>query len=277
MEQATILLFLLSAMLYVGAAVLYVYYFVSKQRRVSTAATFATGAGFILHTAVLVLRWVQLGAPPIEGAFNAISMIGWAVVLAYFLAEHLVRIKTLGILLLPVAVFLMAWAGVNYQPPTKELEAILRSEQVLLHLAMVFTSYAAFTLAAGAGVLYLVQERQLKKKKLAGAFFKRLPPLDVLENLERRAVIVGVPFITVGLVLGMIQAIRFIERWWVEPLVLLALFMWAYYVAYLLLRAYAGWAGRRAAWMAVLGVVLITALRVLATLNESAVFHRYGG
>lgn len=276
LERATVLLFLLAAMLYSGAGVLYVYFFVSKIRRVSIAASLATGAGFILHTVVLALRWAQLRHPPIEGAFGAITMIAWWVVLAYFIVEHLVRIKTLGILMIPVAVFLMAWAGVNYQPPSSEIAAILRSNQVILHLAMVFTAYASFTVGAGAGVLYLIQERQLKKKKL-GAFFRRLPPLDQLDELERRAVIVGVPFVTVGLLLGIIQAIRLVPNWFFEPLVLLALFMWAYYVAYLLLRAYAGWAGRRAAWMAILGIALISALRVLATLNEQAVFHRFGG
>ena len=79
------------------------------------------------------------------------------------------------------------------------------------------------------------------------------------------------------LVLGIIRAIQFIPNWYLEPLVLLAIFMWAYYVAYLLLSRYGGWKGRRSAWMAVLGLALISALRILATVYESAVFHRYGG
>lgn len=275
MGRAIIILFLLATMLYVGAAVLYAYFFATKNRKMSIAATICTGLGFICHTIAIGLRWIEGGQPPIQGAFNSLSLVAWSIVLVYFVVEHLIRIKTLGILLLPIAAVVMAVAGLSFTAATTELAGILKSTQVLLHLVMVFTAYGAFAVAAAAGILYLLQERQLKRKQI-GAFFRRLPSLDVLDELERRAVIFGVPFITVGLVLGIVRAIRYVPNWYLDPLVMLAIFTWLFYAAYLLLRHYAGWEGRRAAWLAIVGLVLISGLRLMASGNW-AIFHRYGG
>jgi ABC-type transport system involved in cytochrome c biogenesis permease subunit len=276
-SEATILLFWLATMLYIVATVLYVYFFVTRNRRMSIAATFATGLGFILHTVAIVLRSILIQGLPIRGLFNSLALFAWFVVLAYFIVEHVVRIKTLGILMLPVAVVLMVIAGSHYDPTNVEgLDRILRAPSVPLHLSAIFVAYASFVLAAGAGILYLLQERQLKRKQV-GAFFRRLPSLDVLDDLERKAVSFGVPFLTAGLVLGVIRAMQVLaSNWYTDPLVVLALLTWVFYVSYLLLRYYAGWAGQRAAWLAIVGLVLLSGLRVLASGGYS-IFHSYGG
>lgn len=276
MSGAVILLFWLATMLYIGASVLYVYYFVTRNRRMSVSATFATGLGFILHTISIILRGVAVGTMPITGLYDSVALIAWFVVLAYFFVEHLIRIKTLGVLMLPIAAVLMVLAGTHYNPTHVEgLDRILRAPAVDLHLAAIFVAYASFLLAAGAGILYLLQERQLKRKQV-GAFFRRLPPLDVLDDLESRAVSFGVPFITAGLILGIIRAIQFIPSWMSDPLVVLALITWVFYVCYLVLRYFAGWAGQRAAWLAIIGLILISGLRVVAS-GGYAIFHQYGG
>jgi ABC-type transport system involved in cytochrome c biogenesis permease subunit len=282
MERASIILFFLAAMFYVAATVLYVYFFATKSRRMSILATVATGLGFISHTLFIILRWIQIGHPPISGAFDSLAVIAWWVALAYFLVEHLVRIKVLGVLMVPIAVFLLAWSGLSYQPGTPEIAEVVRSTRIWLHLAMVFTAYAAFTLAAGAAVLYLVQERQLKKKRLDSAFFKRLPPLHQVDELQYRAVVVGVLFATVGLMLGISQAVARAGTqgvpitWYDSPLVIVALIMWALYVIYLVLRRYSGWEGRRAAWLAIVGLAVISVLSYIARTGRGG-FHIFGG
>lgn len=277
MEQVKIALFLIATMSYMAAGVLYIYFFASKSRRVSIGATGATGLGFVAHTAALALRWAQLGRAPIEGLFNSLMVIAWWVVLAYFLVEHLFKIKTLGIFMVPVAVALMAVAGLNYEGPASAAERaeLLRNPLVMLHVPTIFAAYASFAVAGGVAVLYLIQERQLKKKKL-GSFFRRLPTLHELEDLERRAALVGVPFLTVALTLGIIMASLLVKGWLTSPFVILAIITLAYYAAYLLLRRYAGWAGRRAAWMAIGGLALITTLMVVGR-GSLAGFHGFGG
>ena len=105
---------------------------------------------------------------------------------------------------------------------------------------------------AGA-VMYLLQERQLKARR-PGAFYYRLPPLETLDRLTYRALALGFPFLTVGLLLGAVSArAAWGSLFAFDPLALLSFVAWAIYAGTLAGRAAGGWRGRRAAYFAVLG------------------------
>src|SRR2546428_581401 len=81
-----------------------------------------------------------------------------------------------------------------------------------------------------------------------------LPGLEPLDRLTYRTLALGFPFLTTGLILGVLWA----GRAWgsvfaYDPLALLSFVAWVIYAGTLAGRAAAGWRGRRAAYFAIIG------------------------
>ena len=125
-------------------------------------------------------------------------------------------------------------------------------------------------LAFAAAVLYLLEDRRLKAKKLAGVVL-RLPPLDVLERAEHRFLLAGFPLLTIGILTGTLWAYKVeagspSDTWRAA----FGYVSWLTFALVLLLRAAAGWRGRRAAYGTIVGfgfslvVLLIYLLRSTA-------------
>ena len=105
----------------------------------------------------------------------------------------------------------------------------------------------------------------------------RLPSLATLEKLVYHATLLGLPFLTMGMVAGIIRAETFnVPHWWVDALVLLSLGAWAVYLVLLWGRMRADWVGSRIAWLAIAGLVVLLVIRFAAVPYLSG-FHTYGG
>lgn len=275
MERFVLLFFWLAVMLYTAASVLYVYFFVTKRRMMSVLATACTGSGFILHTIAIGLRTYSIGHLPIAGTFQSLVLMTWFMVFVYFAVEHVFRLKTLGTVLVPLAAILLVFAWTRYEAPSG-LASILQSGFIFLHVPVVFVAYGGLTVGMGSSIAYLIQQSQIKKRHV-NILFRRLPSLDVLDMIALRSITFALPFLTVGLMLGIARAIKAgVPNWPLDPVVLLAGLTWLVYSAYLALRNFADWSGKRAAWLALAGFVplLVTRLTVIADL---AAFHRFGG
>jgi ABC-type uncharacterized transport system permease subunit len=121
----------------------------------------------------------------------------------------------------------------------------------VIHIVLVLLGYAALVLTALAAVFYLIQERQLKRKK-SMALLERLPPLGTLDNLITKSLGFGFVLLTVGVVTGATWAyVESGSRWISDPVVTVALFNWVLCLLMVILRISAGWRGRKAALMAV--------------------------
>jgi ABC-type transport system involved in cytochrome c biogenesis permease subunit len=122
---------------------------------------------------------------------------------------------------------------------------------------LVFTGYAALFLSFGASLLYLLQAKALKSKRSAGSQVgSRLPALETLDEIGYRLLLLGFPFMTLGLVAGAVfAAAEFGPTYFHDPKVMLSLLMWVVYVVLLYTRWSNGWRGRRAAWLAAFAFV----------------------
>jgi ABC-type uncharacterized transport system permease subunit len=122
-----------------------------------------------------------------------------------------------------------------------------------IHLACSVLSYAAFLAACVAAMLFLVQERQLKRKHM-GWWFHRLPPLERLEQLNLWAIGLGFGLLSLGVACGFIGSQAVHGRWWTgDPMEYMALGAWTAYLALWLVRLRATLRGRRVALLSVLG------------------------
>jgi ABC-type uncharacterized transport system permease subunit len=128
----------------------------------------------------------------------------------------------------------------------------LRNALLPFHVASNLFGIALFTLAFAAAVAYLLQERHLKRKDLEG--IDRLPPIDALDRAEHMFLVAGFPLLTIGILTGTIWA-REIQAGGAAAVARAALSYaaWSLIGGVLLLRASAGWRGRRAAVGTILG------------------------
>ena len=229
-----------------------------------------TLAGWICHTAAIVLRGTELRRVPALTLAEGVSIVIWVAVLLGLWAEHRYRITTLGAFLLPVILAL----GLGLPTGLRDLalEPHRQSGWALVHVGLVLVGLAALVLNFGTALMYVLQERQLKAKR-PGAFYYGLPSLETLDHVTFVTLTVGFPFLTVGLLLGFARA----GRAWAsllatDPLALFSVVMWLVYATTLCGRAVGRWRGRRAAYFAIVGFCIL-----LVTLGAGALFQgRHG-
>ena len=106
MPQSSVVLFWFALALYIAATVLYAYQFVLKRPKVGWWARFLTGAGFICQTLSIGAHSIATHGTQLTGA-NQLMLASWALVLLYFVMEHLIKIKIYGTFLVPVAMLFM--------------------------------------------------------------------------------------------------------------------------------------------------------------------------
>lgn len=127
---------------------------------------------------------------------------------------------------------------------------------VVVHTTCSLLSYAAFLLAFVSGILFLIQERQLKRKTL-GLLFHRLPPLEALDRINFMAIGVGFALLSIGAASGFLEAGMLLGRWWNgDPKEVLTVALWASYLLLWLMRLRATLRGRRVALLSILGFSL---------------------
>ncbi len=254
--------------LYVVGTLAYLLLLWVKEGPLGRVATAATIGGFLLHTGALLLRLIAAGQPPPRTPYEALSLFAWITVLVYLALEVRFHRKIMGAFVLPIV--LLATVAAASLPKTAELHSALARTGIWLHVTFVLLGNAALAFTCGVGLMYLLQDRQLKSKSL-GPMYYRLPSLEFLDGLGHRALLVGFPLLTAGLVLGALQAQaawgRLLTR---DPTVVLSLLTWVMYVGLLQARLTVGWRGRKAALLAVVGfgVLLVAFVGVSVLMGQ---------
>jgi len=208
--------------------------------------------GLALHSLAILWRIFESGRTPLTNLHEALSFFAWATIAVYFLLHFKFRLEVLGAFVSPVAVVLMVLASL-FPKEIVPVEPILNSFWLPIHVSLAIIGNAMFALAFAAGVMYLIQERQIKSKKI-GVFYRRLPALQVLDDLNYRCLTLGFPLLTLGIITGSIWAESAWGTYWSwDPKQTWSLITWFIYAALLHGRLTVGWRGRRAATFAVVG------------------------
>jgi ABC-type uncharacterized transport system permease subunit len=156
--------------------------------------------GFLFQTGFLYLRGQAEGSCPLNSLFDVLIFQSWALVLIYLLVGTAYRLSLLGAFTAPLAFFLILIAlisPINSAP----VRRVVTSPWIELHAAFSIIAYGAFGLAGIAGVMYLVQERQLKSHK-ASPLLYNLPPINDLAVANHRLVWLGFGLLTFGFAAG---------------------------------------------------------------------------
>jgi len=275
MAHASVILLWIAYLLYAGAFALFVVQFLTKSSTLTRVGLVVAAFGLVFQTLAIVLRGFSAGHVPFVGAYESLVMVSWSIALVWHVLESFTRIRAVGLYVLPVVLALLTFAWIEYQPP-EGLAPALRSDIVVLHVIVMLTAIGCLYVAGGAAIIYLIEESLLRRRK-AGGVLGRLPSLGALEKLVYHATLFGLPFLTAGMLAGIIRAETFgVPHWWTDPLPLLSIGAWAIYAALLWGRVRADWVGSRIAWLAVCGLVVLLVIRFAAVPYLSG-FHNYGG
>lgn len=246
--------FNLAILAYICAAGFALAHLIKRAELVHRLASLAAGAGWVLHTVALIGLGIEAGRPPLGTLPDAMSVAVWVVVLLEMWVERQYGVRVLGAFVFPIAVVL-ALKATAVRPPG--LPTALVSAWVWIHIALALVGIAAFVLNFAGAIMYLLQERQIKVKR-PGAFYYRLPSLETLDRLTYQTLALGFPFLTTGLILGVLSApASWGSVFAFDPLAALSLVVWVIYASTLAGRAAAGWHGRRAAYFAIVGFVVL--------------------
>jgi cytochrome c-type biogenesis protein CcsB len=226
-----------------------------RKRLLTSWTVAATLAGFATHTASLSQRWTEAGRFPAVGPHDAASFLAWTVVLVFLMTYVRTRLDALGL-----AAYPMAWTLVliaTLVPASTKEDPILKSLFLPIHTTLAFFGYAALFVAFAMGVLYLVQERELKSRS-PRTFYYLIPSLERCDTISARSVAVGLALLTLAIVTGFLWSQSARGRFWSgDAKEWSAVVAWVLYVVLLLARRQTGWGGRRAAWLSIAGFGLV--------------------
>jgi ABC-type uncharacterized transport system permease subunit len=208
------------------------------------------GVGAVFHLVSIVEEGLLTNRCPITNFYETLSMCAFLVVLLFLGVYWRYKVESLSVFIFPL-VFVMAMVATLGNPVSAWSSPVVRNAWLTLHIVLVLLGYAALVFTAGASVLYLFQERELKNKK-PRKFYYRLPSLGTLDEIISRTMAVGFVLITLAVIAGSTWAFIELKTDWIgQPKIAISFFTWAIYLALVCLRTTAGWRGRKAALMTV--------------------------
>jgi cytochrome c-type biogenesis protein CcsB len=232
--------------------------------QIGQVATIVTIFGWCVNTLALFTRAyerMQISGTfaPWSNQFEAMAYVSWAIILGYVLLEMRYRIKAVGAFVVGIGFIAMGAASLlPYRYQTAEpLVPALNSYWIYIHVSITLTSYAAFAMAGGLGVMYLVREwaeRRGGHSRLLAA----LPDLETIDQLGYKAITVGFPLLAFGIILGAMWANYAWGGYWSwDPKETWSLIVFLIYGAYIHARMTRDWEGRRSAIYAIFGFLMV--------------------
>ncbi|HEY9086309.1 MAG TPA: c-type cytochrome biogenesis protein CcsB [Candidatus Tyrphobacter sp.] len=269
----------------VGALVLVVYFFSREDWLRNFGATLAV-AGCAAQFAQLAARYAETHVWPLLNLYGSLSLFAAMSVAIFIGFAFRYRLWFAGGFVLAIAAIFLAY-GVTWNEGVMPAVPSLQSYWAKIHVPLVVSAYAAFLVSFVFSVLYLVKyyaERRYARRDvpsvapsapaalrdapaLAAAaqsgdavatWFATLPSLAQLDILVYRAIAVGLPLLTLGVITGAAWAHEAWGAYWQwDPKETAALASWILYAAYMHLHTRNAWRGLRSSWWSVLGFVSI--------------------
>ncbi|MGY1698873.1 c-type cytochrome biogenesis protein CcsB [Geodermatophilus sp. SYSU D00766] len=248
-------------------------------RRWGRVAVLLTAVGALTHAGVLVARGLATDRLPWGNMYEFATAVVLVAVVAYLVfAVRSPGLRHLGLFVLGPVVLSMVAIGLFLYVQSGPLVAALRSSWLAVHVSTAILGFGIFFVSGIASVLYLVRSRYEARGGAAdGGVLGRLPSAATLDRVAHRTAVFGFPIWTFAVIAGAIWAESAWGRFWGwDPKETWAFIAWVVYAAYLHARTTAGWRGRPAAWVNVVGLGVMV-FNLLYVNMVSTGLHSYGG
>jgi ABC-type uncharacterized transport system permease subunit len=223
---------------------------VRRREQLFRVALGAFGLASVFHFVSIVEEGIVNNRCPITNFYETLSMCAFLLVVLYLFAHWRYKLESLSVFVFPL-VFVAALVSTMGNPVSAWSSPAVRNTWLTVHIVLVLLGLAALLLAAIASLVYLFQERELKRKRPRKSYY-RLPALGTLDELISQAMAVGFVLITLAVIAGSTWGFIELKSGWLgEPKIVLSFITWGVYMALVFLRTVAGWRGRKAAIMTV--------------------------
>jgi len=255
-DTMDIMFFKIALVAYFASTIGYVISVVVRRVIVAKTATWVLSFAFVIHGISILIRWGEMGYSPVVTMYESLSFIAWAVSGVYLAFQVKTKTRVLGAFVSPLAFLLMIVASVRVMENVP-LPAILRGYWVSFHVMLSLVGEALFALACCAGIMYLVQDYFIRKKR-SFKVSKLLPPLRDLDRINHICILWGFPFLTLGIIAGSVWA-RTVwgSHWQWDPKQIWTMVTWILYALLLHQRLAIGWKGRKAAVFSIVAFAIL--------------------
>ena len=234
--------------------------------------TLTLRAAVLLHIVYLSARGVLEGHLPLASVYDFLSATGLSMAVVYLYVEAREGVRTTGVFVIPF-IFLIQIVSSAYggQPPPDPVP--LRPIWFELHTLTAVLGYSAFAVSAIYGILFLLLYRDIKANRFS-FFFRRMPPLETLGQMNIRAAGGGLALLTLAIVLGVGWIKRSGTGSLTDPKIWLTLLVWCVFAFSQLAYHRFGWRGPRAIYLSLVGFTTLLLSRVAVDLFFHS-FHSF--
>ncbi len=245
--------------LYAVSSAIFLYVLNFNRERVLPWAVRMAGAGLLVHSFALGLRWWETGHGPYFRIYEVYSSTVWVVVLMFLLLQwKRPNVRMIGCFVMPAA-FLMIGRGVMASPEIQPLPGNFKTYWLVVHILFAKISYGSMLLGTAFATLYL-----WKTAKRGGGrsgqqrLLQHLPEAAVLDELSYSLIGFGFFNLAIMIMAGSIWAHTAWGNYWSwDPVETWSLISWILYGIYLHLRRTYGWKGQAPAWLAMAFFVIL--------------------
>lgn len=226
----------------------------ARDERAGRIAVSLTVLGVMLHGAAVLTRGLSVHRVPWGNMYEFTLALTFAAVAAYLVMLARQRIRFLGLfVLLPVLLALGIAIKYLYVPASPLMPA-LQSYWIAIHVSALVIASGVFMVSGTCAILYLFSEREERRGTETWAS-RYLPSAATLDKVTYRGIAFGFPVWTFGVIAGSLWADDAWGKYWQwDPKETWSFIVWVVFAGYLHARATAGWRGRRAAILALVGL-----------------------
>jgi cytochrome c-type biogenesis protein CcsB len=246
------------------------------------AALALSAVAVAAHTVAVVTRGLAVHRAPWGNMYEFVTALTCIAAIFFLFVMVRYRAWTLGVFVMGAVVVALGLAETLIYTPAGQLVPALQSYWLDIHVTAMTLATGIFFVAAVLGLVYLAVDRYNRRVAAGRAqpgngIVRRLPGLEQLDRLTYRTVVFGFPVWTFGVIAGAIWADQAWGRYWGwDPVETWAFITWVLYAAFLHARATAGWRGRRAHYIQLLGFASLI-FNILVVQIFIAGLHSYAG
>jgi cytochrome c-type biogenesis protein CcsB len=241
-----------------GAVALLIYFF-SRAPWLRDVGIPLAILGCAAQFAQLIARFELTHVWPLLNLYGSLSLFSAMSVAIYIGFAFRYKSWFAGGFVLALAAIFLAY-GVTWYEGTMPPVPSLQSYWAKIHVPIVVSSYAAFLVAFVFSCIYLLKYygQPAKTGGPIAVWLAALPSLPQLDVIVYRAIAIGLPLISIGIITGAMWAKEAWGAYWQwDPKEAAALFSWIIYLAYMHLHTRHAWRGLRTNWVSVIGFVSI--------------------
>lgn len=213
--------------------------------------------GFLFHILYLFFLVKNLFYTSYFTFKEVLVFFSFLLICVYYFFITKIKAYTFGSFFIPLPIFFLLLSFLlGKSTPASPFLPFVKSLWFPIHVITSLLSHGFLLAGLTASSMYLLQERELKKRHL-GYFFKKLPPLQTLEKISEKSLYFGFFFLTMGMLSGALWSeIAFGDYWRWSAKEVITLSLWLIYTGMIHQRILIGWRGKRLAYMFILGSTL---------------------